>query len=286
MAKKNAAKRATTKKVPKKTVTRKKGLRKTRVKKKTSPKNKTAVRKKGPQRKPIAGIIEFNEMKPVFDGIESVTPFVKPFPAFEDVFGEPMLLHRKHFLPLVSVNAAVVHDDLDFWLHFVTPIEPLLEGNVGDWTGEYHDFYNQVGRVAFQFSDGRYSFTGDPNFFAYESGAIFAGFPNREDEIEQDYRDRIALYEVNRQRFLQYGRIPWNAEAQWKPGSRGPLVKQLGGDVAFGNWGAEIPRNRSGKPFRFIGEVQGFSYTARAADGILLFYDPDEQIALLVFDWT
>ncbi len=117
----------------------------------------------------------------------SPTEFVKPYPVFDDVFNEPSPMNKKHFLPLASVNAVVVDDDLDTWLHFVTPIEPLLEGEFGAWSDEFHDFYNYESQIAFHVADGRYTFTGDMNFFDYESGAIFKGFPGREDEIHEDY---------------------------------------------------------------------------------------------------
>jgi hypothetical protein len=107
----------------------------------------------------------------VFEDIRQLTDFIRPFPEFEKVFGEPVELHRKHLLPLVSVNAKVINADWDFWLHFVTPIEPLLEGNIGDLTGDYHDFYNRCGQIAFRINNGRYTFAGDFRFFAYESGA-------------------------------------------------------------------------------------------------------------------
>src|SRR5262249_13856306 len=229
-----------------------------------------------------------------FENIKSAKPFIKPFPAFEDVFGEPMHLHRKHFLPLVSVDASVVYGDLDFWLHFVTPIEPLLELDVGYFTKEYHDFYKKEGQVALRVTDGKYTFTGDFNYFAYESGAIFKAFPNQEEEIHADYRTRIASYEQSRQGFLKYGRIPWSASSPFDPArgssgpfSCGPLVTQLGGEPMLGNWQpAGLPLNHSGKPFRYIGEVQGFSYCDGGIQAIQLFYDPEEQLALFRFDYT
>jgi hypothetical protein len=226
----------------------------------------------------------------MFKNVTTPAPFIRPFPAFEDVFGEPADLHRKHFLPLVSVDASAAHPDLREWLHIVMPIEPLLEGNVGDWTDEYSDVYNQVGRVAFRVSGGRYSFTGDFQFFAYESGAIFRRFPGREDEIRADYARRITSYERIRQGFLKHGRIPWSEYGQLDTDTEdgcGPLVTQLGGEPQQGNLGgAWPPKNRSGKAFRFIGEAQGFSYSDGGTQAVLLFYDPEEQIALHLFDWT
>ena len=221
--------------------------------------------------------------------IEAVQPFIKPFPDFEDVFSEPLSLHRKHFLPLVSVDASVAHQDLDICLHFVTPIEPLLELDVGYFTEKYHDFYNSQGQFALRVHNARYSFTGDFSYFAYESGAIFEAFPDQKDEIEKDYRARFDSWEQSRVGYEKYGRIPWYAETPFDPerGTCGPLVTQLGGDPALGNWEhAGVPLNRSGTPFRYIGEVQGFSYCNGGIQALLLFYDPNEQIALFRTDYT
>lgn len=227
----------------------------------------------------------------MIEHVKTPAPFIRPFPAFEDVFGEPTALHRKHVLPLVSVDASAAHPDLTGWLHIVMPIEPLLEGNIGDWTDdEYFDFYNQVGQVAFRVREGRYTFSGDFRFFAYESGTIFRGFPGREDEIHADYSLRISSYERNREGFRLHGRIPWSEYATCNPETGegcGPLVSQVGGEPQRGNLGEPWPpTNRQGKPFRFIGEAQGFSYCDGGTQAVLLFYDPEEQIALLLFDWT
>ena len=224
----------------------------------------------------------------MFERIQSATPFVKPFPPFDDVFNEPLALHRKHFLPLVSVDVSVIHDDLDLWLHFVMPFEPLLELEVGYFTHEYHDVYNCEGQFAFRVVDGKYTFAGDFNYFAFESGAIFKAFPDKKDEILADYRTRHTSYEESREGFLRYGRIPWTASSQFDPdGNRpcGPLVSQLGGEPAPGNW-PDIPTNRNGKALRYIGEVQGFSYCEGGIQALLLFYDPDEQMVVFRTEWT
>jgi len=225
----------------------------------------------------------------VYENIQTATPFIRPFPAFDDVFGEPSALHRKHFLPLVSVDVSVIYDDLDGWLHFVTPIEPLLELDVGYFTKQHHDFYNQEGQFAFQVAEGKYSFAGAPNYFAYESGAIFKVFPGKEAEIEEDYRVRVSSYEKNRLGYAKCGRIPWSCYSESEPSedSCGPLVSKLGGEPILGNWvRAGLPRNRSGQLFRYIGEVQGFSYCEGGIQAISLFYDPGEGIALFRTDYT
>ena len=48
----------------------------------------------------------------IYKNIEEANPFVKPYPTYEDVFADKMQLHEKHFLPLVSVDASVIDDDL------------------------------------------------------------------------------------------------------------------------------------------------------------------------------
>jgi hypothetical protein len=251
----------------------------------------------GKKRKDPAGSAE----RTVLRDITSVTPYLKPFPATEDVFGEPLQLHRKHFLPLVSVNPAVVQPDLDLWLHFVIPVEPLLELDVGYFTQEYHDYYNQMGQVAFRLEEGRYSFTGDFNYFAYESGAIFKAFPGRDNEIHEDYHRRRTTHAAAAQRFQQTGRLyqPYfdrddSAEIDRKAKGRSglsfaesysPFVVQLGGSTDGGNFGSELPGTKSKRPFRFIGELYGFSYCEGAATWVFLYYEPEEKIALIRLDY-
>ncbi|MBM79536.1 MAG: hypothetical protein CMJ78_02945 [Planctomycetaceae bacterium] len=184
--------------------------------------------------------------------VESAQPFLRPFPEFDDVFDEPLGLHRKHLLPLVSVDASVAHEDLNFWLHFVTPIEPLLELDVGCFSYDHHDVYNSEGQYALRFENGKYTFAGDFNYFTYESGEIFKAFPDKKDQIEEDYRVRFESWERNRQAFLDYGRIGYSEFTPFDPetGSCGALIRQLGGEPKLGNWtAAGVPVNQSGTPF-------------------------------------
>lgn len=226
----------------------------------------------------------------MFETIKSPQPYIKPFPEFESVFGEPVDLHRKHFLPLVSVDVSVVHNDLDLWLHFVTPIEPLLELDVGYFTEEFHDAYNLAGQFAFRIEDEKYVFAGDFNYFAYESGKIFDAFPDQRDEIEEDYQLRFDSWERNRQTFLQHERINSSAYTPFDPSEPdicGTLVDLLGGEPELGNWqGAGFPVNQNGKPFRFIGEVAPYCYCDDGIQALMMFYDPDEQVVLFRTDWT
>ncbi|WP_254513154.1 hypothetical protein [Anatilimnocola floriformis] len=225
----------------------------------------------------------------MIESIRTAQPYLRPFPEFEDVFTEPLALQRRHFLPLISLDASVVDKELSGWLHFVTPIEPLLELDVGYFTREFHDYYNSMGQYAFQVVDGKYRFTGDFRYFAYESGEIYRAMPGLEHEIEADYQLRFSTYEESKRGYRLHGRIPWYAETPYVAGSDicGPLISQVGGKpVSSRSPEPEGPVNRRGTPFRYIGEVQGYSYCGGGIQAILLFYDPEEQIALFRTEWT
>lgn len=209
------------------------------------------------------------------------SPHLRPFPLYEDVFNEPLEFHRTHFLPLVSVNAAAIYPDLDLWLHFVAPIEPLLELDIGYFTEEFHDQYNRQGQFAFRLHSSRYAFTGHANYLAYESGAIFTAFPGQDAEIQADRQQRISTYEATRQRYQQTGKLCMTG----RESAALPFVDQLGGAPRPGNWGTDPPRNSRGTAFRFIGEAKGFLY-CEGSGFLLLYYDPEEEIALIRMDWT
>jgi hypothetical protein len=225
----------------------------------------------------------------VIENITAPEPYLKPFPAFEDVFAEPLALHRKHFLPLVSVDASVVDPDLDCWLHFVMPVEPLLELDVGTFTAEFHDFYNREGQYAFQVVGGKYTF---------EGGLPVLRLRVRRDlpRVQEPGRGNLrglpeAVFDVRgEQARLSHIRAhPLLRRVAVRPtrDSCGPLVSQLGGDPVSSHAPEPAgPVNRSGRPFRYIGEVQGFSYCDGGIQAILLFYVPEEQIALFRTEWT
>jgi hypothetical protein len=204
-------------------------------------------------------------------------PYVRPFPAVEEVFGEPLEMHRKHFLPLISIHGTLLSNDLNQWLHFVTPIEPLLELTPGYFTEEFHDDYNKDSQIAFRVKNGRYIFSGNWNYFAYESGVIYEQFGGTmKKEIDADYRGRFKSYERARKRFATTGRLKDN-----------PLLTQLGGDVCPGNWGTLEPLNKDGRPYRFIGEICAWGYCGHGGiQAILFFHDSVDKMARFYFDWT
>ena len=224
----------------------------------------------------------------VLRNITEVLPCIRPFPDPATVFSEPVDVHCRHLLPLVCIDASIAHPDLDVWLPVICPIEPLLELDIGCFTESYHDEYNIQGQIAFRRLDGKFRFYGNFNYFAYESRDIFNAFPGRDDEIEEDRQLRLQTFEAARDRYQQSGLLlPENVEPT-SPSARQSclsFVKQLGGESGSGNW-ASAPVNQSGQTFRFVATVMGALYSEGAAQFIDLYYDPDEEVSLMRFDWT
>lgn len=221
--------------------------------------------------------------------VKSPDDLLRSFPEYEDIFSNPSPMNEKHFLPLVSVNAGAIYDDLDTWLHFVSPLEPLFDGGgLGELTHKFHDFYNQDSQIAFRVAKGKYTFSGNMNYFAYESGDIFRQFPGREKEIHEDYQRRRAAYDSARKKLRK-------KKSSYRPGMDlsdpetirkiWPFVVQLGGEPTSSNWGSDVPTNQTGIPFRLIAEIYGYQYCNGLAILIQLYYDPAERIALLRYDW-
>ncbi|EJS67825.1 hypothetical protein CON38_12065 [Bacillus cereus] len=49
--------------------------------------------------------------------------FIKPFPAYEEVFYDNLELHKKHFLPICPINLQCIEPEWDEWLHIVSAKE-------------------------------------------------------------------------------------------------------------------------------------------------------------------
>ncbi len=221
-----------------------------------------------------------------YESTQKILPFMTPFPAAADVFSGDLVRHQRHFQPLLSIDLSALNPDWSGKIHFVTPKEPV-EGLVGQTTKEHHDYYNRENWVAFRLENDRYTFMGDFRYFALENGP--------DAEIEQHYRETDESLAKTQAFYREHGILnSWSQTdnpCEW--------FDELGGEPWAGNW-ADMgdfplavtdgdkahPLTEDGRPFLYIGWLAGYSYRDGGADGILLFYDPVEKIALLTFDWT
>lgn len=101
--------------------------------------------------------------------LRGAIPGIRPFPDVADVFAEPVEKYARHFLPLVSIDLALLDDAWSGPIHLVTPCEPY-EGQVGEWGGEaFGNALLKPDWLAFKLSeDGKYELLGDWRYFMLE----------------------------------------------------------------------------------------------------------------------
>ena len=176
--------------------------------------------------------------------VRGVIPGIRPFPDVVDVFAEPVDKHARHFLPLVTIDLALLDESWNGPIHLIAPCEPY-DGRVGEWGGE--EFGNallQPDWLAFKLSDqGKYELLGDWRYFMLENdradwaekqhdwksvrdlhrelvklGVTPPFALDREaqyswrDSMELHYAVQHAVYNQARQDFLAHG---WNPAKPW-----------------------------------------------------------------------
>jgi hypothetical protein len=226
------------------------------------------------------------------EDFKSLQPWMRPFPAVKDIFAADVAKHAEHLQPVLSIDAVHVDPDWQGLMHFILPREPY-EGLLGEQGAAYYQGYCQLNWIAFQReADGRYRFLGDWRYFHMEQGG--------DSSLAQHYADTEKSLTQTKQFFEQHGFLnPWNQTdnpVEW--------IEDIGGIATDGNWTAwdfpveqeqdpndeyqsyAYPLTHDGRRFRYVGCLQGFCYRENAPDGVLLFYDPAEEIILTTFDWT
>lgn len=176
--------------------------------------------------------------------VRGVLPGIRPFPDAADVFAEPVDRYARHFLPLVTIDLALLDDAWSGPIHLVTPCEPM-EGVVGEWGGEaFGNALLKPNWLAFHLNDaGKYELLGDWRYFMLEQdradwvekkhdwrevrtqhrellklGAAPPFALDREaryswrDSMELHYAIQHAAYHQAKQHFLAHG---WNPAKPW-----------------------------------------------------------------------
>ena len=101
--------------------------------------------------------------------VRGVIPGIRPFPDAADVFAKPVDQYARHFLPLVTIDLAMLDDAWSGPIHLIAPCEPY-EGQVGEWGGEaFGNALLKPDWLAFQLnSEGKYELLGDWRYFMLE----------------------------------------------------------------------------------------------------------------------
>ncbi|EOQ33524.1 TPA: siderophore biosynthesis protein [Bacillus cereus] len=241
--------------------------------------------------------------------------FIKPFPEYEDIFYDDLEQHKKHFLPICSINLQCVEPESEEWLHIVSAKE-IHDGCVGDFTKPFHTNFTKADTLGFDVINGKYKFEADWNYFKIEQ--------NNSDIIEQAYESNERNYQIRKEYFQRNQKIyPYSsfgkeftsvevleeefAEKQtngW--GLNYPVVNGILNDVRFmTEEGKElledcdneeeifdftnllyVPKDEYGRPFTYVGFVTGYYFQAYGADRIYLFFNKELRKAVICFEYT
>ncbi|MCR6474952.1 hypothetical protein NU688_02195 [Variovorax sp. ZS18.2.2] len=248
--------------------------------------------------------------------IRQPAPFLHPFPDPVDVFSDPVDRYARHLHPLCTIDLSAVDPAWQGRIHMLSPIEPY-EGLIGQSTVAHHGEFLRPNWLAFELKDDRYTLLGDWRYFEVNDPDLSPSFRTELDIRHEDSHLAFAAMQAHyagchRLDIMRTGarnvRDPDTLALLHKrreirgfdsDGDPLPLLAQLGGEAFEGNWSESsewpIDRNPAGDPapltadgrrFRFIAHVPGYNYCLHGADSILLFYDPQDSIALFTFDWT
>lgn len=230
-------------------------------------------------------------------------PFLRPFPAPEDVFVEPVERYLRHLHPLISIELSAACPDLTGWIHLVSPIEPR-DGYLGDRGEQAWGPYLQPNWIGFRLTaDHRFQLLGDFKFFALEHEDSPEACLGEQQTLRDYYEEQRASFQAHKTQFDKTGQVCSITRYGYRPVA--PL-ERLGGVAETANmiWQDvpnaaftykvfssdrtfdHAPRTRDGRLFRFIASVPGWRYRKDGADQILLYYDPVERVALESFVFT
>jgi hypothetical protein len=213
-------------------------------------------------------------------------PGMVAFPEAESVFSGNVAAHRAVLQPLLSLDASTIDPAWSGRLHFVTPMEPY-DGLLGDNTPTFHSGYCTLNWIGFRVHGSKYEFLGDFRYFEINA--------DPSDFIRSDYEEKEKSYLESARLFHDEQRLgsPINPpiSVEW--------FDELGGDAYAGNWTAfglnvefsEVeneqkahPLTQDGRRFRYVGCLAGYNYRKNCADRVLLFFDPQEHVAVITFD--
>ncbi|TGQ83774.1 hypothetical protein EN850_03245 [Mesorhizobium sp. M8A.F.Ca.ET.207.01.1.1] len=236
--------------------------------------------------------------------------FLKPFPAAQDVFIAEQVDLESYLHPLVSVDLNAINPDWSGWVHIVSPIEPLAGmGYVGTATEAFHNAYLGENCIIFKVEGDRYRFMGDRRYFLanWPEAEVTADLRDEYVELREQYREQEASYRNGLDTYRRLGSVHCvepDGRFKFDNPEPYPLIEKLGGAAEFWNLHFSldlaveetltpdgrkvqvIPTSRAGHRFVHVASVPGYFYRSHGADSIVLFYEPVEKLALIIFDWS
>lgn len=186
----------------------------------------------------------------------------------------------------------------------LNPIEPL-DGHIGQRTSDYHTKYCGKNFYAFRLTDdNRYEFLAEEGYFERSQ---FHNYDIQKDD-DKYIREKIQSYLENKERFQETGQL---TKKYGDTLEKQQFLDAFDGDVEGDNWctsfeswehedfGEYFPLKDSyyrynndsmdiycqEKPFFFIARTASYRWCTGGADGILMFYEPQNRIILFTLNF-
>lgn len=232
---------------------------------------------------------------------------LRVLPDAADVFVDDQQWLAAHVHPLVSIDLARVNKRWSGWIHLLSPIEPD-EVTIGWRTAEVAAAADPTGMLRenwmpFRVEGDRMRFLGDERYFALSYDRDDAPMEGPAyDRLRAFGEEQARSYDATRRWFARNDtlvRLDRRGVAAYGNTRPVPVLCQLGGAAGAGNWAMDdfpielsrdestaTPMSPAGRRFHFVAEVPGWHYRTAGADGILLFFEPVERLALLTVDYT
>lgn len=216
---------------------------------------------------------------------------IHPFPDPDNVFASNVELHRKHLVPLVSIDATHFDTSWTGKLHFVYPKENYdglvgeycYNGMVGEYCPEFNNEWCKEDLLAFKVDDnGKYSFLADFRYFLTERGALddSPGYiPALIEDLTEQYDDVEAELVRTRNFYNTNGYL--NAQPSPRPRRKTPWFS-TSGSPSFNN--KEIPVLPNGREPHFVAQTSAHNYLYTCFASLILYFEPVDRIAIIQLD--
>ncbi|MFN7705549.1 MAG: hypothetical protein ACK5OS_13080 [Chryseotalea sp.] len=252
--------------------------------------------------------------------MKNQSAFFKPFPAYEEVFYDDIDNHKKHFLPICSVNLKFLFPERDEWIHFIS-VKEIYDGCVGENTSDWHTRYTKQDMIGFDIIDGKYKFDTSWDYFIINSDN--ENYNEWVEEIEEAYEENQISFDVGKEYYKKHGAI-YNlnlnkdnisieklekSHAEY-PNSKKEYPEYFGfiEDIKHQSLSIkklleegirmksvesfedvnlpEIPKDSKRKKFEYIGYLSGNKFQKYGADNLYLFQSEDKKRAVMCFVYT
>lgn len=243
---------------------------------------------------------------------------IRMFPEAKDVFSRDVEEHAEYLLPVASVSLDRLFPDAVGRIHFIIPIEPVNGyGPPGERSLEYHSYLCRPNWLAYSLEEDKCKLACDFRYFHrlyYKQYHPEGVYRQEMREIEDHYKKVRSHFYAVKSHFAKHGWVhpdpdKWDGKVRSREDAF-PLF-YLGGTSFDSNWvdapdgfpvsryadGFEdrgeyfecdnvVPQTEDGRDFVHIGRIDMWDYIGHTNGSLVLFYDPENDIALTTVDWS